>query len=115
MNKYYFTFGQNHVQKDGTVMKDYYISVIAEDSYNARDRFCEWTKKYMPSVSTWGLQYEEKTFDSSFFPKGLYTELFETKHLKEVYKQISDISQSLDRLNDKVQSIDDLLDIFGNS
>lgn len=49
METYYFTFGQNHVQLDGTPMKDYYITVEG-DYYAARNKICNWL------LNTWVLR-----------------------------------------------------------
>lgn len=73
MNNYYFTFGQCHVQKDGTPMKDYWVRVRSTSYANARELFiCLFSSIYMPAPDKWSFQYEEKDFSPDFFPKGEY-------------------------------------------
>lgn len=74
LNKYYFTFGQAHCQIDGTPMKDYWITVIAEDYEKARDLFIkEFSSQFMSSPDKWAFQYAENdNLDFSYFKKGNY-------------------------------------------
>lgn len=70
---YYFTFGQSHVQTDGTPMKDYWVRVIAKDYDDARRLFVErFSSICMPSSDKWAFQYEEKDWNPEMFPRGEY-------------------------------------------
>jgi hypothetical protein len=70
---YYFTFGQSHVQNDGTPMKDYYVRVVADDYSSARSMFInEFSSQFMPAPDKWAFQYDEENFESHHFPKGEY-------------------------------------------
>lgn len=73
MPNYYFTFGQGHVQKNGTPMKDYWVRVVAPSWADARTKFIqEWSTIYMPEYDKWSFQYDEKNFKPHYFPKGEY-------------------------------------------
>lgn len=70
---FYFTFGQAHVQLDGTPMKDYWVRVTAADYGSAREKFCkDFSSQFMDRVDRWAFQYEEGSFDHSFYPAGEY-------------------------------------------
>ena len=74
MEKYFFTFGQSHIQKDGTVMKDYWIEVEAESFVKGRQIFIEkFSSVFMEGPDKWAFQYGENGIDKSYFQKGCYT------------------------------------------
>lgn len=71
MNNYYFTFGYNHRDKAGNVMRDWWVRVKATGPEWARDKFIDqFTTKYMDNPARWSMQYDDNTFDPSWFPKG---------------------------------------------
>lgn len=74
MKNYYFTFGGNHRQIDGTLMRSYWVRVVAESYNKARTIFTkEFSSKYMHRPTEWCWQYEEKGFDGDkYFPLGEY-------------------------------------------
>ena len=76
MNNYYFTFGQVHKTIYGRPMKDYWVTVVADDWHKAREVFCElFSSKHMPAVDKWAFQYKEEDFDKSIFPLGEYCKI----------------------------------------
>lgn len=63
LNNYYFTFGSVHWTKDKTSLSDVWVRVVAEDYNIARCIFIVmFAIPYLPSVSQWSMQYEEKNF-----------------------------------------------------
>jgi len=69
--KYYFTFGQAHYTTDGYPMMNNWVTVIANDYGEARELFIEkFTSLYMENPDKFAFQYEEKDFESEYFPKG---------------------------------------------
>jgi len=76
MNKYYFTFGQDHYNIECVAMRDYYVLVTANDYGEAREIFIKnFTSIEMSQSDKWSHQYEENTFNSEYFPKGEYASL----------------------------------------
>jgi len=67
MEKYYFTFGQNHSHAIGgiTYDKDCVIEIEAESENVARDKMFE------TFGDRWSMAYNEKP-DMSFFPRGIF-------------------------------------------
>ncbi len=73
MKNYYFTFGQDHVNNDGKMMRDYWVRVESTSYNAARETFVdEFSSIEMPRPMGWSWQYEEENFDKSFFPAGEY-------------------------------------------
>jgi hypothetical protein len=98
MRNFYFTFGQSHVQKDGTPMRDYWIRVVSDSPAKAREFFVAvFSSAYMPSPDKWAFQYEEKDFTKAFFPKGEYEVIF-TGPCEE---NKADANQIVSQLNDR--------------
>jgi hypothetical protein len=65
-NKWYFTFGQNHLHPlGGYSMKDFWIEVYGSHE-EAREKV---TRRF---GDKWSMQYPEDAFDKKFFPKGCH-------------------------------------------
>lgn len=74
---FYFTFGQDHVTKDGFNMSGSWVNVIADDSSIARKLFVEqFTSIYMQAPNKFAFQYEQKDIDFTkwayYYPNGQY-------------------------------------------
>lgn len=68
MKNYYFTFGQGHVHKWGTMTLDKdIVAVVRADSVESALRFMvgRFGQK-------WANMYTEDTIDMSYFPRGLF-------------------------------------------
>jgi len=65
MKTYYFTFGTNHIHH-GMCMANYWIQITAPSYGEARTAMFE---KY---TDKWAFQYDDDSFDRSFFPGGMY-------------------------------------------
>ncbi len=73
MKNFYFTFGSNHLLKNGYAMNNNWIRVQAVDYNIARQLFIEkFSSVFMERPLGWSFQYGEKYFNSSYFPKGEY-------------------------------------------
>lgn len=73
MKQFYFTFGSNHLLKNGYAMHNNWVRVQAEDYDKARHLFIEkFSSVFMERPMGWSFQYDEEAFDASFFPKGEY-------------------------------------------
>lgn len=71
MPNFYFTFGQDHRDRHGRFLKDYWVRVVAPEGATARELFIEeYAKQKLPKPSQWGFQYSEKNFSPLFFPLG---------------------------------------------
>lgn len=82
--KYFFTFGWGHVNPEtGEPLKDYWVEVIMHEDvskltsmeislYRERARQIMF-KRY---ERTWSMQYDERNFKPSYFPKGCYQKLY---------------------------------------
>jgi hypothetical protein len=80
MKKYYFTFGQNHMNPlNGKPLKDYWVEVVAKNKRLARE------KMFDEFGNRWANQYDETNFDSSYFSKGCYREFIVKDKAKETY------------------------------
>jgi hypothetical protein len=74
MNNYYFTFGQDHCNNNGELMRAYWVRVIAPDYAAARELFVTcFMSIHMPRKDHFATQYEEKHFIKKFFPRGEFT------------------------------------------
>ena len=68
---YYFTFGQNHWNKEGYPMKNSWVRVVAGNYEEARTKFVnQFSSIEMEKPDKWEFQYEEKEFSPHFFPNG---------------------------------------------
>lgn len=79
MKNYYFTFGQNHWNSEGYPMKNSWVRVVAENYEKARELFIsQFTEIYMENPNKWAFQYEEKDFQTHFFPNGEFMLITQT-------------------------------------
>ncbi len=68
---YYFTFGQDHYDKTGRAMKNYWVRVVAVNYDTARDHFIKgFTRHFMNKEDEFAFQYSEDNFQKSFHPLG---------------------------------------------
>ncbi len=82
IKNYYFTFGQNHWNIDGIPMKGFWVRVVAKDGETARQIFVDrFTSQKMESSDKFAFQYEEKDFNSEYFPQGEYA-VFQEKETR---------------------------------
>lgn len=73
MKNYYFTFGSAHVTKAGINMQDRWVRVLAPDFMTARKKFIEkFTSVNMEAPDKFAFQYDDKNFESKYFPGGEY-------------------------------------------
>ena len=71
MRDYYFTFGQDHHDKDGRAMKDRWVRVVAESYDKARSIFIrEYAIPIMGDACRWSFMYEGGFFEPEWFPAG---------------------------------------------
>ena len=76
MKTYYFTFGHGQYNKDGVHMKDYWVTVEAENSDTARNLFIDYfTSVYMNDPMDFGMQYESHNFKTRHFPLGQFCKI----------------------------------------
>lgn len=102
MKDYYFTFGQDHWNKEGFPMKNSWVrvtvsegqitteslpdkdgivecKVIDKDLYMAARRIFinRFSSIWMEAQDKWAFQYEKKDFHPNYFPAGEFTHLTE--------------------------------------
>jgi hypothetical protein len=79
MKRYYFTFGQGHINTKGEAMADYFVRVMAMSWAEARDLFVTcFANILMPRPTAWSMQYDDqewKRIPLGTFPKGEYAYL----------------------------------------
>lgn len=82
--KYFFTFGQNHTHpKTGDNLKDCWVEIVAhEDISKLAEIDIAYCNKQAREAMfkryglKWSMQYDEKEFNASYFPKGCYEKLY---------------------------------------
>lgn len=73
MKNYYFTFGSNHKQIDGTIMEHSWVRVLSDSYINGRLKFIEqFSSLYMEAPDKWSFQYTDLDFNPKYFPRGEY-------------------------------------------
>lgn len=76
LQRYFFTFGQDHVNNQGMPLRDYFVTVMAFDYEQARNLFLvHFADHQLPRRMQWSMQYTEGNFHPSSFPKGEYLSL----------------------------------------
>ncbi len=71
MKNFYFTFGTNHVMKNGQQLHNRWIRVVAASYNEARTLFVEkFTSVFMEAPDKFAFQYDEESFDKSYFREG---------------------------------------------
>lgn len=71
MNNYYFTFGMNHLDKDGNSLGMCYVAIAAKTEYEALHLLCQnrgdkWAFSYEEDEKPWAIDRHhltEKTLD----------------------------------------------------
>lgn len=82
MKRFYFTFGQDHKQIDGTPMRNHWVTVEGEDYEHARRLFVEkFAVPFMGDAAKWSFQYQEgsENWKPGYFPEGQYTLIKQTE------------------------------------
>lgn len=80
MKNYYFTFGQNHWNREGFPMKNHWVKVTADSYEAARSLFMqEFTSNYMERPDKFAFQYTEEEFTPHYYPGGEFLALEQQK------------------------------------